>query len=83
MLQKEIKESVLEAYFLTKETSSWFLLIESLKMIYARSYACGSWGFESFFVACLTKTQQNDCDMSKVSKKNQIGWILTFPKLVK
>ena len=41
-IQKEIKDSAFEAYLLTKETSSWFPLIESLKMTYARSHVCGS-----------------------------------------
>ena len=35
--RKKIKDSVCEAYLLTKETSSWFLLIGSLKMTFARS----------------------------------------------
>ena len=53
-------EGDFEAYLLTEETNSWFLLIGSLKMTYARPYACGSWifiklrGFWSFFMACLT-----------------------------
>ena len=36
MLQKEIKDWVFVAYLLIKEISSWFLLIGSLKMTYAR-----------------------------------------------
>ena len=61
MLQKEIKGWVFEAYLLTKETSSRFLLIGSLKMTYARSYTRRSWifikrrGCELFFEACLTR----------------------------
>ena len=39
MLQKEIKDWTSDAYLLTEETSSWFLLIESLKMPCARSYS--------------------------------------------
>ena len=31
----------------------------------------------------LTQTQQKNCDLSKVSKEDQIGWILTCPELVK
>ena len=38
MLQEEIKDGTFEAYLLPEETSSSFLLIESFKMIYARSY---------------------------------------------
>ena len=38
VLQKEIKDWTFEAYLLTEETSSLFSLIESLKMICARSY---------------------------------------------
>ena len=38
MLQEEIKDGTFEAYLLPEETSSSFLLIESFKMTYARSY---------------------------------------------
>ena len=61
-------------YLLTKETSSWFLLIASLNMTCARLSVHGSWifikqrWFESFFVACHTQAQQNDYDLSKVKK---------------
>ena len=39
VLQKEIKRLNLWSLFTAEETSSWFLLIESLKMTCARSYA--------------------------------------------
>ena len=39
VLQKEIKDWTFEVYLLTGEPSSWFALIESLKMTCARSYA--------------------------------------------
>ena len=39
LVQKEIKDWTYKAYLLTEETSSWFLLIESLKITYAKSYA--------------------------------------------
>ena len=58
--ERNKRNKVFEAHLLTKETSSWFLLIGSLKMTYARSYACGSWifikwRFGSFLAACLTQ----------------------------
>ena len=37
MLQKEIKDWAFKAYLLVKETSSWFLLIGSLKITYTRA----------------------------------------------
>ena len=42
VLQKEVKDWTFEAYALTDETTSWFLLIESLKMTFksVRSYVC-------------------------------------------
>ena len=39
MLQKEIKDWTYKAYLLTEETSSWFPLIESLKITCIKSYA--------------------------------------------
>ena len=39
VLQEEVKDWAFEACSLTKETSSWFPLIGSLKMTCARSYA--------------------------------------------
>ena len=39
VLQKEIKDWRSATYLLTVETCSWFLLIESLKITCARSYA--------------------------------------------
>ena len=30
-------------------------------------------GFDRFFAACLTQTQKNNYDLSKVSQKDQIG----------
>ena len=38
MLQREIKSWTFKAYLLTANISSWFLLIESLKITCARSY---------------------------------------------
>ena len=63
VLQKDIKDWVFQAYLLTEETSSGFLLIGSLKMTYARSYVPGSWifikprEFGSFIMVCLTQIQ--------------------------
>ena len=62
LLQKKIKDWVFEALLLTKESSSWFLLIGSMKMTYPRSYARHSWifikgRFGSFLAACLTQFQ--------------------------
>ena len=36
-----------------------------------------------FFGACLAQTGYNNCKLSKVSKREQIGSILTYPKLEK
>ena len=45
MLQKEIKGRAFKAYLLAKETSSWFLLIGSLKMTYARALCAWALNF--------------------------------------
>ena len=39
--------------------------------------------FGLFFAACLTQTKQNNCDLSTVSKRGEIGAVLTCPKLAK
>ena len=79
-----------EACLLTKETSSWFLLIGSLKMTYARSYARGSWifferreGLNRFLWHVLPKVSKITVTCPKVSKRDLIGSILTSPKLAK
>ena len=59
VLQKEIKDWTYKAYLLTEETSSWFPLIESLKITCAKSYM---WflnfyqteGLRLFFAAFVT-----------------------------
>ena len=84
MLQKEIKDWTFGAYSLTKEISSWFVLIASLKMTCVRS-CVWFWNFIReglFFVACIAQTGEIT-DLSKVSKREQIGSILTCPKLAK
>ena len=49
----------------------------------------GSWifikqrEFVLSFAACLTQTKQNNCDLSTVSKRGEIGAVLTCPKLAK
>ena len=75
---------------LTEETSSWFLLIGSLKMTYARSYARGSWifferreGLNRFLWHVLPKVSKITVTCPKVSKRDLIGSILTSPKLAK
>ena len=74
----------LKAYLLTEETSSWFPLTESLKIIWkVPDPTLDSWdfikrrGFGLFFTACLTQTQWNNCDLSKVVNcKNRVSFDL-------
>ena len=89
VLQKEIKDWTYNAYLLTEETSSWFTLVESLKITCSKSY----WWFLNFyqtervwivfFATCLTQTEYSNCDLSTFSKKEQIGTVLTCPKSAK
>ena len=61
-------DSIFEANLLTKETSSQFLLIGSLKMTDARSYAGGfikPRGLGSFFAVYLTQTSKITMTCSK------------------
>ena len=83
VLQKEIKDWTFKAYLLTEETSSWFLLIESLKITCARSYA---WFLNFYWIVFRDMSYPNsvnNCVLSKVSKREQIRSILTSPKLAK
>ena len=65
-------------YFAAKITTSWFPLIESLKIIWkVPNPTFGSWiiiklrGFGLFFLACLTQIQSNNCDLFKAVKKSK------------
>ena len=71
-----------KAYLLTEETSSWFPLIESLKITCARSYA---WFLNFYWIVFCKISYPNlsNCDLSKVPKRKQIESILTCPKLAK
>ena len=70
VLQKVIKDWTLEVYLLTGEPSSWLLLIESLKMTCARSFAWSNGvGLDCFSWPSV---------LLKVSKI-----IVNYPKLVK
>ena len=83
VLQKEIKDWTYKAYLLTEETSSWFLLIESLKITCARSYV---WFLNFYWIVFRDMSYPNsvnNCVLSKVSKREQIRSILTSPKLAK
>ena len=72
VLQKKIKDWTFDAYSLTKKSSSWFLLIASLKMTCARSYA---W-FLNFY-----QTEKEYFLRHVLFKPSKI--IMTCPKSVK
>ena len=74
LLQKEIKDWTFEAYLLTEETSSRFLLTESLKMTCARSYA--------WFLNFLSNGEGLDC-LSRYVLPKLSKITVTCPKLVK
>ena len=83
VLQREIKDWTFKAYLLTPDNSSWFLLIESLKITCARSYA---WFLNFYWIVFRDMSYPNsvnNCVLSKVSKREQIRSILTSPKLAK
>ena len=71
VLQKEVKDRTFETYLLIEEPSFWFLLIESLKMICARSFAS--------FLNFLSNGEGIDCFLwhilpkpSKITEDNLI-----------
>ena len=88
VLQKEIKDWTYKACLLTEETSSWFPLIESLKITCAKSYA---WFFNFYQMERVWIVFQSMSYPNWVkslwpvhnSKKKQIGTVLTCPKLAK
>ena len=75
VLGKEIKDWTFQVYLLNREPSSWFLLIESLKMTGTRSY---TWFLNFFFsiggLDCILQ-------LNALPKLSKI--IVTCPKLVK
>ena len=75
----ERNKRLFEAYLLTKETSSWFLLIGSLKLTYARSYArrSGIEGLNRFswhVLIKLTKITVTCAKWAKRTKKDEF-WL--------
>ena len=88
VLQKEIEDWNFKAYLLTKETSSWFSLIKSLKITCTRFYP---WflnfyqteGLDCFSQPNLPKLSEVTVTCPNPVKKEQIGSILIFPKLTK
>ena len=73
VLQKEIKDWTFKAYLLNADTSSWFPLIESLKITYARTYG-GSWIFtDCFSWHVLPKLSEITVICSKSVKENKKG----------
>ena len=88
--QKEIYDRTFEVYLLTAEPSSWFLLIESLKMTCTRSYAwflkflSNREGVDCFLrLNILPKLSKITVTVTKVSKSERLGSILTCPKSAK
>ena len=82
LLQREIKDCTFKTYLLTADTSSWFPLIESLKITCARSYA---WFLNFYWIVFRKISYPNlsNCDLSKVPKRKQIESILILPKVSK
>ena len=79
VLQKEIKDWTYKAYLLTEETSSWFLLIESLIVVLEflsnrERLDCFSryvlLKLSKVTVTCPNRTNRDSFDLPKVSKIN-------------
>ena len=75
VLQKEIKDWTFEVYLLTGKLSSWFQLIELLKMTCTRSYA--------LFVNFLSSIEGLDCFLWPNVLPKLIKIIVTYLKSVK
>ena len=78
VLQRESKDWTFKAYLLTADTSSWFPLIESLKITCARSYA---WFLNFYWIVFRDMSYPNSVKqlgLSKVSKRKLIGKVYSY-----
>ena len=86
VLQKEMKDWTFKVYLLTGEISSWFLLIESLKMTFDRSM-CDSWiccqTEKLRIVLCDLKSCPYSVKQPEPAQSNKDWSILTCIKLEK
>ena len=87
VLQIEIIYQTFEVYLLTGEPRYWFLLIESLKITFARSYGSlifsQTEGLNCFLQPKVLPKLSKITDLPRISKNKQEGSILVFPKSAK